>query len=343
MKVFFDIGHPAHVHYFKLLIHKLINNGHEVMVSARNRNVVFDLLDFEGIQYFNRGKGAKSFLGKFIYLIKADLLLFKKFKKFKPDVVVGFASPYASQVAWLLKIPCFTFNDTEHSWLNTLFYKPFSKKIYTPSCYLKNLGQKHIRFNGYMELAYLHPDVYSEKCNIYEILKIEKNEKYIVLRFVSWDANHDFGQKGMTTDYKIRLVNELSEKYKVFISSEQNLPKELEIFKLNIPSNKMHIVLSHAELCISEGATTTSECVMLGTPAIFVNTLKLGYCTELEEKYKLCFNYREQKGVIEKAKELLNNENLKEEFSIKRNTMLSEKINVAQYMEDLIFNYSQNM
>lgn len=313
------------------------------MISARNRIVVFELLDYEKIQYFNRGKGAKTFFGKFCYLIKANFLLFKKFKKFKPDFVVGFASPYVSQVAWLLKIPCFTFNDTEHTWLNTLFYKPFSKKIFTPSCFMKDLGQKHIRFNGYMELAYLHPNVYKDNCDVFELLKLENKEKYIVLRFVSWDANHDFGQKGMTVDYKIKLVNELSKKHKVFISSEQKLPKELNQFKLNIPSNKMHAVLSHAELCISEGATTTSECVMLGTPAIFVNTLKLGYCTELEEKYKLCFNFRNQKGVLEKAIELLNNNSLKENFSFKRNIMLSEKINVSQYMENLIFNYSQNL
>ena len=40
MKIFLDIGHPAHVHYFKNFIMEIKNEGHKVLITARN-NVTY--------------------------------------------------------------------------------------------------------------------------------------------------------------------------------------------------------------------------------------------------------------------------------------------------------------
>ncbi len=37
------------------------------------------------------------------------------------------------------------------------------------------------------------------------------------------------------------------------------------------------MLLAYATLFIGEGATMASECAVLGTPAIYVNSLQLGY------------------------------------------------------------------
>ena len=42
-------------------------------------------------------------------------------------------------------------------------------------------------------------------------------------------------------------------------------------------------------LYVGEGATTASECAVLGTHAIYVNTLNWGDTDEEEEKYQLDF------------------------------------------------------
>ena len=45
MKIFIDIGHPAHVHYFKNFIQIMKNNGYGFLVTARDKEVTHNLLD----------------------------------------------------------------------------------------------------------------------------------------------------------------------------------------------------------------------------------------------------------------------------------------------------------
>jgi len=58
-----------------------------------------------------------------------------------------------------------------------------------------------------------------------------------------------------------------------------------------------------------------SECAMLGTPAIYVNSLTAGTLEE-QVKYGLLFSYRNSDGILDKAEELLNDSNLKQELFI---------------------------
>ena len=44
MRVLIDVGHPAHVHFFKNTIWSLEKKGHKVMVVSRDKDVVLELL-----------------------------------------------------------------------------------------------------------------------------------------------------------------------------------------------------------------------------------------------------------------------------------------------------------
>ena len=46
MRIFIDIGHPAHVHYFKNFIWKMEEKGHTIFISARDKEVSFTSLLF---------------------------------------------------------------------------------------------------------------------------------------------------------------------------------------------------------------------------------------------------------------------------------------------------------
>ena len=59
MKVLFDLGHPAHVHYFKNLIKLLKKHGHKVLVIARKKDVTQKLLKNYKIPYKSRGEVQK--------------------------------------------------------------------------------------------------------------------------------------------------------------------------------------------------------------------------------------------------------------------------------------------
>jgi predicted glycosyltransferase len=51
MRVMVDIGHPAHVHFFRNAIRELEKRGHSVKVTARDKDVALRLLEAYGIPY----------------------------------------------------------------------------------------------------------------------------------------------------------------------------------------------------------------------------------------------------------------------------------------------------
>jgi uncharacterized protein len=348
MKILIDIGHPAHVHYFRNFISLMKINGHEFCIVARNKECTTELLDNYKISYYSRGKGFKGLIGKFIYMFWADMIVLCKTLKFNPNIFLSFTSPYTAQIAWLLNKAHISFSDTEHAKLGILSFLPFTKTILTPNCFIKDLGPKQLRFNGYMELCYLNPFYFKPDKSIYDLLKIPETQKYVIIRFVSWDASHDFGQNGFSYNQKIKIVEELSRYAEVFISSESKLPLDLEKYQLNIPPDKLHDILAFSSLYIGEGGTTANECACLGVPNILVNSLLNpktipGIHRELEE-YGLQILFEEANDkIIETACGILKDITYKEEFRKKMSDMINEKIDVTAFMVWFIENYPESV
>lgn len=342
-KILIDIGHPAHVHYFKNFIKIMESKGYQFLIGSRNKEIEHYLLKKYNIPFFNRAKGQDELIGKVFYYFKAVYIIYFKAMKFAPDIIMSFGSPYAAIVSKLLGKPHIAFDDTEHAKLEHLMYLPFTRNVLTPSCFTKNLGSKQIRFNGYMELCYLHSEYFTPNNSILDILGVRKNEKYIIMRFVSWNASHDVGHSGLGLEMKKKAVKKLSKYAKVFISSEGELPEDLKQYQIKIPPERMHDALAFATLLYGESSTMASECACLGTPAIFHDNNGRGYTDEEESKYKLVFNYSEsladQEKSIAKSIELLNTPNLKQEWQKRRQRMLSKKINVTAFMVWFIENY----
>lgn len=343
MKILIDINHPAHVHYFKNFIKIMEKRGHNFLVISRNKEIEHYLLRRNNIPYNSRGEGSQGLRGKLKYFFYATHFISKYVRSFVPDLLMSFGTPYPAIVGYLTGIPHIAFNDTEHAKLHHLLTDPFSRHILTPSCYLDDLGEKQIRFDGYMELCYLHPKYFKPDKSILKLLGVTSSERYVIVRFVSWQAAHDIGQKGLSLQEKYRLVKELSKYAKVFISSEKELPEDLKKYQIKIPPERIHDALAFAALFIGEGATMASECAVLGTPAIYVNSLEVGYCTEEEKKYNLLFNFRQSTGVLEKAVELMKTSNLKNIWQQKRKKMLEDKIDATAFMVWFIENYPQSV
>jgi predicted glycosyltransferase len=141
-------------------------------------------------------------------------------------------------------------------------------------------------------------------------------------------------------------VEELGKHARVFISSEGPLPEEFEKYRIKLPAVKMLDLLYYATMYIGEGATMASECAVLGTPAIYFSSLRLGYLEEQEQRYGLVYNYQDtdlqQERVVEKALDLLQRENLKEEWRAKKDRLLSEKIDVTRFVMDFIEHYPRS-
>ena len=344
MKILIDMGHPADVHLFKNFILKMEKKGYEIKVTARDKEVTKYILDAYDTSYELVGKIGH---GKFNLIKEWTLREYKIIniaREFKPDYFLGFLNPVTAHSAKLLGKTSITFTDTEHAKLANMLTLPFTDAILTPNCYKVNLGKKHVRVKGYYELAYLHPNYFKPNPAVLDESGLSRDDTFIILRFVSWGASHDIGQHGIKN--KKELVKALEKYGRVFITSEGELENDLEKYKIKVSPEKLHDLLFYASLYIGEGATTASECAVLGTHAIFVNTLRLGYTDEEEEKYNLVYNFSDEKTMekqaFDKALELLENNNLREEGKRKRERLLKDKIDVTAFMVWFIENYPES-
>ncbi|MDR7666076.1 DUF354 domain-containing protein [Methanosarcina sp. Z-7115] len=341
MKILFDIAHPAHVYQFKNTIQILKSKGHEILITSRNKEITLDLLDKFGMDYVEVGTYNYSTLHKGIEMLKIDYKLYNLARKFNPDLLIGgVGNVYVAHVSALIKKPSILFNDTEHGTLQNLLSFPFAKAICVPSCYKKNLGKKEVRYNGYHELAYLHPNYYKPNPAVLDEIGLRKEDAFIILRFVSWGASHDIGHKGLTLEDKRNAVKAFEKYGRVFITSETPLLSEFEKYRITISPEKMHDLLYYATLLYGESATMASECAVLGTHAIFCDYAGRGYTDEEEIKYDLVYNFKDEKTMgkeaLEKAIELLSNPNLKHNGTKKRNLLLKDKIDVTAFMVDFV-------
>lgn len=333
MNILIDINHPAHVHYFRNVYHKLVANGNKVIVVSRNKEIEQELLSQYKIEFIGRGEGAFSVIGKFLYQAYAVTKLFRLIRKHKIDKVLSFMHPYGAQAAWLLKRKSILFSDTENANLHHKMSVPFATEVHTPACFERNLGEKHFRFNGFMELSYLHPDYFTPNSLVLDSIVYEKSKPITVIRFVSWGAVHDIGHTGIKKVDKVDLVKRLSKLSNVFISSESELPQELKSYALNIDKTQIHNLLYHSALFIGESATMASESAMLGTPAIYLDNEGRGYTNFLENEYQIVFNFKEDsenvKKATRKAIEILEG---KKDFSRIREKILEKSINTSEYI-----------
>lgn len=342
MKILIDLGHPAHIHYFRNFVSIMESQGHEFRFIARDKEVLHKLLDNYGFKYTTRGKGGKSLLSKALYIIKADCVILTEARKFKPDIFLSFSSTYAAHVSWLMQKPHIVLDDTEHAKFELLMYPPFSNVILNPTCFYKKFSYKQLFFASYMELFYLNPKYFSPDAEIVRSYGIDLDKPFFIVRFVSWNASHDIGQQGLSFKTKISLIEKLKVHGTVLISSEGKLPNELAEYQIRINPVHLHHFLAFASLYIGEGSTTASECAVLATPNIYVNSLVVGYCKEQEEVYGLCNQITDAKELEKKIDFFINTNFSRAEFESKRKKMLEDKIDGTAFLAWFVENYPQS-
>jgi predicted glycosyltransferase len=213
--------------------------------------------------------------------------------------------------------------------------------ICTPDSFGPDLGPNHIRYPGLHELAYLHPNQFSPDPKILGEHGVAADEPYCLLRFVGWDAHHDTGVHGFSPAEKRELVSLLSEYGSVYITSEDSLPAELAQYQLPLPPEHVHHLLAYANLLIGDSQTMTCEAGVLGTPAVRYNSIAdpanehAMYLQELEELYELVYSTADIRHAFDLTKEIIRN-NSQAEWDSRRKRLLNEKIDVTEFMLELI-------
>ncbi len=339
MKILVDITHPAHVHFFRNAIDIWRERGHTVIITARDKDLTLQLLADYGYRYQCLSRMRRGMPGLILEMLEHEIQLLRLLSRHNPQITLEIAGTFIVHASKLMRIPGLVFYDTEHARMSNAITYPFASHIITPSCYQKDLGAKHIRYPGYHELTYLHPNRYRPDPRTLQEMGIHPDESYFVIRFVSWEASHDIGYCGLSNSAKLRLVEELKKLGKIIISSESTLPPELQPYQLRISPTKIHDLLAFSTLYIGEGATLASEAAMLGIPSIYINKLTAGTLEEQENRYGLLHRVVDEEKAIHLAVQLARDKNSREEYQRRRQRMLSEKIDVTAWLVDYVENY----
>lgn len=341
MKILFDIGHPGHFHYFRNAAKILEERGHKTFFTTRDKDVTLNLFKAFKIPYYLTGKNKPGIINKALTLFITSWKIYKYAKKVKPDIIVNFFLPFAGIAGKLLNIPVIGFDDTEHAKFSNWIANKFTDVIFVPSSFTVVHNKNEIRFNSHMELCYLLPRYFMPDKKVFDELKISPGTDYVILRFISWTANHDLGASGLKYEEKIKLVNLLVSKYQVFISCEGQLPHELLKYKIKISPEKMHDALYFAQLYIGEGATMATEAALLGTPSIYINSLDAG-CIQEQVNAGLLYSFRTSEGLFEKVENLKNSSNLKQQHADMSKEYLTSKIDLTALIVWFVENYPKS-
>lgn len=336
MNILIDIGHPAQVHLFKGLIKELCYK-HNIFIIATNKEFVKELFDKYQINYLKIYKYPNGIITKLFFSLYRILNTMYFIKKYNIELLIGvsffncIAGKFFNKESWM-------FDDTEHA-RNYRFYRHFATKIFTPDCFFDDLGPKQVRYAGYHELAYLHPNRFTPNPEVLKEIGLIENDKFFVVRFVSWQATHDVGQKGLSIEDKRKLIETLKPYGKIIISSEKELPAEFEEYRMRIDPTKMHDLLYYATMYIGEGGTMASEAACLGTYSVYINPLEMGYTNEERDKYKLIYQSIEIDKIIKHILSI-NLSEIKSESRKRTQQLLNNKIDVTDWMIDLINTYA---
>jgi len=339
MNIIIGISHPKHVYIFKNLYFKLTQANHNVYILVSNKEMTCELLDKFQIKYKRIGTN-KSFL--FLKLLQAIYFVFITLfysLKTKPDIFIGFGYIHFALVSFILRRPFIFPEDTEAANRLHKFFLPFISSFLTTKNFKNTISNKQIRLNANLELAYLHPNHRNN-----ESIQ-NNNDKYALLRFVSWKAFHDKGHTGMSDNMKEMLIKELSKYARVFIASEHKLPDELEKYQLLIDTSLIHDFVAGAELVVGESPTMTTEAALLGTPAICISSwaCALGNFEELmEQEMIFCFKPQDETLAIKKAIELIQMEQNKIEWKRKANLFIKERIDLTNFLYWFIEEYPRS-
>ena len=283
MKVHVHIGHPADVHFFRNAIGVWREHGHTVIVTTRDIPVARGLLDAYGLAHEVVGHKRAGVVGLGLELLEHITFLAPRLRRWGVDASVSFGGTFTVHAAGLAGCKGLVFYDTEIAHFQNRITYPFATAIATPAVYPDDLGRKHTRFNGFKELAYLHPAVFSPSEAVLRRYELTPETPFSVVRFITWEASHDLGVRGLALATQTAVLEALARSGQAWLVPEGEAPEPLRRFARPCAPEDFHHLLYYARGVVSEGASTAAEAAVLGTPALYVNPIGRSYLTRLAD------------------------------------------------------------
>jgi len=349
MRALFIVNHPVDPYIIFETARQIENEGGKsFFVIIEKEGIIKKIIESYNFQNIVIGEAKDSFAGKLINTFKLVYGINRWVRKFKPDLIFSPTGPYTSIACRFNKLPLICWEDTETATFNFKYsHKRIDALLLVDSFYKELPGDNIVKFKGYKELAYLHPNIFEPDPNVLNKLDLTINDKIILMRFSALNAMHDIGLKSEVLNHDEKILNfikkiEKEHNAKVLISvTERDLDERFDPYKLKIEPSKYVHLLAFCSLYIGEGTTTASEAGILGVPWIALRDKPLGYLNDQEDNYGLGIRTDNFDLALEKAEEYLA-QGVKEEWKEKREKLLANKIDVSAFITWFLKNYPES-
>lgn len=349
MNILYYCAHPAQYHFFKNTVRNLLLDGHRILMLIKTKDILEDLLKEDGIEYINiqvqPRKNSKIAILFASFQRTAKVLQLAR--RFRADILIGTDSSIA-QAGWLLRKPAITTLEDDYEIIKNLarLTFPFSSDVIVPTeCSVGKYKNKKIAYEGFMKLAYLHPNEFTPDATV--LHKYGISGKYILIRLAKLSAHHDQGINGLSTNLVKNIISKAQEYgYSTYITSENVADEALTPYLLHIKYSDVHHILAYAGMMISDSQSMSVEAAMLGVPSIRFSDFagRISVLESLEHKYKMTFGVRtsEPERMMAIFNELITTEDIQKEFEERRKEMLTDKIDVTAFFTWFIENYPES-
>lgn len=353
MRIAFYLAHPAHFHLFKHVISRIATKKKKILVLYNNKDVLHDLV--KDIQFNNvkvkrvyaLSKVNSQFHLKIQFIQKLIGALWS-LMLFRPKLVIG-TPIIIALLGKVLRYKSIIVNEDDVDVVkktSSIGY-PFANLIVCPTvCRTGKFEEKSLKYEGYHELAYLHPSVFTAS-NVITKQYVRTEKPYMLMRFAKLTAHHDVGIRGINVGLALKIIDVVKPHMNVFISSERQLEPELEPYRIIIDPVDMHHVMAFAEIYVGDSQTMAAESAVLGVPFVRCNDFvgKISYLDELENHYLLGYGISPSHTdeLLEKVKEIVYLQNRKKAFNSRKEKMIKEKIKTSDFLTWLIDTYPESV
>jgi predicted glycosyltransferase len=286
-KIWIDIEEPKTGVMFNSLINKFQNENIELLITARDYDSTYQILDDLSIDYLKIGRhGGDRLEDKLSAYIERLKDLLPHIVDFNPDFFVTFSSVEGSRISFGLNIPSIGYNDEPRNFSVCKLIFPFLDKIITPICvpeewYIRLHAdpEKLIRYHGIDEVAWLSH--YEPNPAILDIYDLDKG-KYVIMRtepsFASYFIDKLEPQQTLLSqifppifkkfpDYKYFLIARTREQETYLNEKLINYSKKKNVIITRYMPNMIDLCY-YGALVISGGGTIVRESSLLRVPSI---------------------------------------------------------------------------
>jgi uncharacterized protein len=285
-RVWIDLDNSPHVPFFAPIIEALEQQGHTVLLTARDFAQVIELADLMGLRYLKIGRHyGKNTLVKLLGLTARAAQLAPVVAKAKPDLAVSHGSRAQLLLAALMGIPAITIGDYEHA---RVFAVVRPRAVIVPQVFPDNAWgmapERILRYPGIKEDVYIPR--FKPDASVRADLGLSESDIVVTVRPPATHAHYHNPESEVIFEAVMeRLVRHLKVRAVLLPRTLSQATEIRKRWREHFASGKMmipiHVVdglnlIWFSDLVISGGGTMNREAAALNVPVYSTFRGKIG-------------------------------------------------------------------